>query len=340
MNDKRAGPQLEWITIPARRVYAAAGILAALVLIGAGVYLWLHREQRAPTPEGARAATPALTGSFEGAVRVVRADTREIIVADAGTRLYPGDTLQTEANGRATVMLADGSTLLVRPDSVVTIAENAGAAGGSAARVRVAVGGGQVKVSTTQQAPETSNVVETPQAGNRLAAQTAASFDVHADKSEEVRVSAGVVERRAGGGRTALRAGEYVAFGPAGELRQREQLLDTPVPYAPPDRANVPAQAGGATVGLQWTRPLATNAVTYRVEIAASPFFVQPGIVFERDRLSAPKLTVTELKPGTYFWRVRAEAAGGQVSEWCAPQKFTLALEEKPGDAGAVKSRR
>jgi hypothetical protein len=223
--------------------------------------------------------------------------------------------------------------LTVRPNSVVTIAENTDAGGGRAARVRVAVEGGQVRVSTERQTPETSNVVETPLAGNRLAAQTAASFDVHADRAEEVRVSAGGVTRGSpGGGATLLRAGEYVAFGPSGAVSKREPLLDPPVAYAPPDRAAIAAQPGGAGVVLEWTRPLAAVPATYRVEIAASPFFVRPGLVFERDRLVAPKLTVTQLQAGTYFWRVRAEAAGGQASEWCEPQKFNLMLTEKMGN--------
>ena len=340
MSNKPAGPQLEWVTIPARRIYAAVGLLAALAVLGIGAYLWFYGGHRAPARSDTRAAEAALLGTFEGTVRVVRADTREISFADANTRLHPGDTLQTEATGRATLMLADGSTLTVRPNSVVTISENASAGGGSAARVRVAVEGGQVRVSTERQTPETSNVVETPLAGNKLTAQTAASFDVHADKSEEVRISTGVVERSGGGKQTALRAGEYVAFSRSGEIKQREQLLDPPVPYAPPDRASLPAQASGATVTLQWTRPQATTPATYRVEIASSPFFVRPGIVFERDRLSVPKLIVTELRPGNYFWRVRAEAAAGQASEWYEPQKFTVTPNEKPADTGAAKSRR
>jgi urease accessory protein UreE len=340
MNDKTPGPQFEWVTIPARRIYVAVGLLAALVIISVGVYLWLHRAAPPPAHQDAQAAEAALLGSFEGSVKIIRAGTREIVFADAGTRLQPGDTVQTEATGRVNVVLADGSTLVVRPNSVVTISENAGAVGGSAPHVRVAIEGGQVNVSTVQQTPQTSNIVETPLAGNSLHARTAASFDVHTDKSEEVRVSAGVVERRTVNNQTDLRAGEYVAFGQSGEVKQREQLLDTPVPYEPPDRASLPTHAGSANVVLQWTRPQASIPATYRVEIAASPFFVKLGMVFERDRLSALKLSVTELKPGNYFWRVRAEATGGQLSEWCEPQKFAIVPEEKTGDAGAPRNRR
>src|SRR5688500_19293952 len=44
--------------------------------------------------------------SFEGDVRVIRAATRETIAANGDTELYPGDTVQTQASGRARIGLA------------------------------------------------------------------------------------------------------------------------------------------------------------------------------------------------------------------------------------------
>jgi hypothetical protein len=339
MSNKPLGPRLEWVTIPKRHLYTVVGLLGALALFGAGTYLWWHGAHRTPAHDDSQAVAGPLYATFEGTVRVVRAGTRETIFATEDTRLQPGDTVQTEANGRASIKLADGSTLLVRPNSVVTVSENAGASVGSAARVRVAVAGGQVSVNTEAQTPATSNVVETPLAGNRLSAQTAVSFDVHEDKSEEVRVSSGVVARDTRGTRTTIQAGEYVAFDQAGEVNRREQLLDAPVPYAPADGAKIRLPAEGtAVVTLQWTQPQAATA-SYHVEIASSPFFVKAGIVFERDQLVAPKLIVTALGPGTYYWRVRAVAPKGQTSEWCAPQKFTIAPDEGATSKGATKTR-
>lgn len=39
--------------------------------------------------------------AFEGDVRVIRAATRETITPGSDTELYPGDTVQTLASGRA-----------------------------------------------------------------------------------------------------------------------------------------------------------------------------------------------------------------------------------------------
>jgi hypothetical protein len=73
------------------------------------------------------------------------------------------------------------------------------------------------------------------------------------------------------------------------------------------------------------------------VVIATSPFFVKAGLVFERDQLVAPKLIVTVLGPGTYYWHVRAIAAHGQTSEWCEPQKFTIVSDAELPNKGTGK---
>jgi hypothetical protein len=48
--------------------------------------------------------------------------------------------------------------------------------------------------------------------------------------------------------------------------------------------------------------------------------------VIERDQLVANEFGANDLRPGVYFWRVRAAAATGQTSDWSEPQKFTVAM--------------
>lgn len=324
MRNESTHAGLEWVVVSKRRVYASALLLLAVTVVGAALYLWLNGRLAA----SARADSPAAAARFqllEGDVRVVRDVTREVIKAGGDTRLHPGDVVQTQATGRAILKLADGATLTIHPNSVIAIAENSATGDGRLAHVRVAVEGGQVKMHTEAQPRGGNNVVETPLAKNTLSGQTVATFDVHEDRSEEVRVGSGTVERSTGTGSTAISAGAYVAFSRSGDIRRRERLLDTPVAYAPAHLEKIRAQAGGAAdARLRWTRPMAAAASSYQVEIASSPFFVKQGLVFERGQLSAPELIVTGLGQGNYFWRVRAASASGQVSEWCAPQKFTV----------------
>jgi hypothetical protein len=51
---------------------------------------------------------------------------------------------------------------------------------------------------------------------------------------------------------------------------------------------------------------------------------VADGKVIERDQLVATEFGANDLRPGVYFWRVRATAATGQASDWSEPQKFIV----------------
>ncbi|MFN2491418.1 MAG: fibronectin type III domain-containing protein, partial [Pyrinomonadaceae bacterium] len=81
---------------------------------------------------------------------------------------------------------------------------------------------------------------------------------------------------------------------------------------------------GAASISLKWIRPQSGTATFYRVEVATSPFFVADGKVFERDQLASTEFTASDLRPGVYFWRVRATAATGQMSDWSEPKKFII----------------
>jgi len=310
--------------IPKRRLYAGAALLLAAAALGAGLYF---RQGGGP----AGGAVPSAATRFslvEGEVRVVRHEDREVVRADADTAVRPGDLVETLEAGRALITMADGSLLEISPNSVVTIAENAGALEDAAARVRVAVGRGRVGVSTEGQPAEASNTVETRLTKNRLGAHTDASFAVREDRTEELRVGAGSVVSDTPAGRTVVGPDEHVALGAAGEVRRREPLLDPPVLYEPAHGVGVVArEEEDRSVTLRWTRPLARAAVSYRVEIASSPFFVRPGVLFEREGLVGTRLVVTDLPPGNYFWRARAASETGQASEWGGPHKFTLLPE-------------
>ena len=317
----------DWWIIQKRFLY----LMMALVLLcglaaGAAVYVWkygnpLRGAMKLKDPAGARFI------SFEGDVRVVRASTRETITASTDTELYPGDTVQTQASGRARIGLADGSTLLIKPNSTIIVRDNARADDGKRTNVHVVVDSGQMIVRTEQQSDGTTNVVETPKTTNRVGEQTGASFGVNPEGTEEIRVTSGVIETtNQAGEKAAIHANEYVSVNNSGRLSSPQRLLDVPLPAAPKDLEKVfIGENGSASVALKWVRPQSGTASFYRVEVATSPFFVADGKVIERDQLVATEFGASDLRPGVYFWRVRATAQSGQVSDWSDPQKFTVA---------------
>ncbi|MGB8509769.1 MAG: fibronectin type III domain-containing protein [Pyrinomonadaceae bacterium] len=332
---------LDWWIVPKRLIYIVVLLVALSILAGGvGVYVWVYGNPFKSAPADADASAGARFDSFEGGVRVIRANTRETTLARADTRLFPGDTVQTQEDGRARISLADGSTLFVKPNSIITIAENTGTSGTGNTKVRVAVENGQINVRTEQQPAGASNIVGTRLSENHIASETNASFDVREDKSEAIRVSNGAVETSTRGGeQTVLRTGEYVAINQQGGIADREKLLAVPVPNAPRNLEKVAARKGGATsVTLRWQRPAMGTPAHYRVEVATSPFFVAAGKLIERDQLQATDFTVDDIRTGNYFWRVCAFAPSGQASDWSEPQKFIVVTEGGTGESVTVSN--
>jgi uncharacterized cupin superfamily protein len=329
----------DWWIVQKRFIYIAV-IIASLAVVagGVGLYVWVYGNPFKGAAEAEGAPTGARFVSLEGGVKVVRANTRENVQARPDTRLFPGDLVQTQEDGRARVTLADGSTLFVKPNSVVTIAENTSAEGGKSTKVRVAVESGQVNVRTEQQNEGAQNIVGTHLTESRLDSATDASFHVREDKTEAIRVGTGAVETSTTGGETTtLRAGEYAAVNQQGAIAQKEKLLAAPLPVAPKNLERLAGRKGGATaVALKWQRPQTGAPTHYRVEVATSPFFVPAGKLIERDRLQATEFNVGDLRQGNYFWRVLAVAQSGQASDWSEPQKFVVVDEGGTGDELSV----
>jgi hypothetical protein len=316
----------DWWIIQKRFVYLMVAFLV-LCIMAAGAAFYVYKFGN-PFKNVAVVRSPAGARfiSFEGDVRVVRNATRETISANSDTELFPGDTVQTQANGRAKIGLADGSTLLVKPNSTIIIRDNVRDNDGKKSTVHVKVDSGQLYVRTEQQADGNNNVVETPQTKNKVGEQTGASFGVNPEGTEEIRVSAGVIETtNRSGDQTAIHANEYVSVNNSGRLSSPQRLLAVPTPAEPHDLQKIfIGTNGAASVALKWMKPQSGTAAFYRVEVATSPFFVADGKVIERDQLVATEFGANDLRPGVYFWRVRATASTGQASDWSEPKKFSV----------------
>ena len=326
MPNKTSRFAFDWWIIQKRFVYLMIALFITCgIAAGAALYVWKYGNPLKHVAE-VKSLTGARFTSFEGDVRVVRAATRETIQANADTELYPGDTVQTQASGRARISLADGSTLVVKPNSTIIVRDNARADDGKKTNVHVVVDSGQLYVKTEVQGEGTTNVVETPKTKNKLGEQTGASFGVNDEGTEEIRVNAGAVETtNRAGEKTSIHANEYVSVNNQGTLSRPQKLLDVPMPSEPHDLQKVfVGDNGSAGVGLKWQRPQSGTASYYRVEVATSPFFVADGKVIERDQLVATEFGASDLRPGVYFWRVRATATSGQTSDWSEPRKFVV----------------
>jgi FecR protein len=318
---------LDWWVVQKRALYLIALILTSgLLAAGVAAYVWKYGNPfksviaRTEAPAGARFM------SFEGDVRVIRASTRQLIPANNDIQLYPGDTVQTQADGRARISMADGSTVVVRPNSTIIIRDNQSAEDGKRSNVHVVVDSGQMLVRTEEQNENNQNVIETPKTQNQISGKTNASFGVNPEGTEEIRVNSGAVQSANRlGERLTLQGGQYVAVNQSGTLSKPQRLLEAPEPFQPRGMEKISANRNGlANVVMRWQKPQSGMASFYRVEVATSPFFVPEGKVFERDQLQVNQFTASDLRPASYFWRVRATATSGQISDWSEPQKFIV----------------
>src|SRR6185295_15458248 len=301
MSNKTRLFAFDWWVIQKRMVYLAVALLVVCVMAaGASLYVWKYGNPLRNVGKNPNVAAGARFISFEGEVRVIRAATRETIIPTVETELYPGDTVQTQASGRARVSMADGSTLVVRPNSTIIVRDNARTKDGNKTNVHVVVDSGQMSVRTEQQPEGTQNVVETPKTTNKIGDQTTSSFGVNADGTEEIRVNTGaVVTTSRSGDSVTLKGGDYVPINRSGVIARPQKLLDMPLPSEPRDLERVFVDGNGsANVALKWVRPQSGTASYYRVEVATSPFFVADGKVIERDQLAATEFTASDLRPG------------------------------------------
>ncbi len=313
--------------------------MVLIILCGMGAGIWyLSKWLNTPTVQEINDKNSAKIASYEGDVRVIRASTRETIKVDKQIFLLAGDTIQTQADGRANLTMADGSTLMVRPNSTVVIRDNTSLFSGSGGNVRVTLDDGQINVKTQEQAEGTKNVVELNKTENQLSANTEASFATNPTKSTgEIRISRGTVESNTDGQKTVIQGGEFVAVNPNGKIAQREKLIDAPKPLSPAALEKVLAGANDkARVIVKWQS--GGGAASYRVEVATSPFFVPNAMIEQKEPLNETAFVVNDLPVGTYYWRVRLNSTSGQNSEWSEPWKF-IVVGKAVGDTAKITAQ-
>lgn len=314
---------VEWWKIKTRTIYGliTLGILV-LTLIGivwyASRHNWFAATEIADAPKDS-----ARIISFEGDVRITRAATRETILVSKETFVAAGDTIQTQADGRAVVRMIDGSIYSVRPNSTVVIRDSSSIFGGT--NVRVSLDDGQLNVRTDKQPQNTENVVEVAESENKVNSETDASFNADAQTSGgEIRISRGSVETTMGDQKTTLNADEYAAL-KNGSIASREKVFEPPKQTSPENSGQiVDSTSAGVTVSFAWRDGGDSPAASYYLQIAKSPYFASDTVLVDRSGLASKDFRLAGLVPGTYYWRLKATAKSGQTTNWNDPWRFTI----------------
>jgi hypothetical protein len=312
---------VEWWHIRKKTIYT---VVAVLILGGSivGFGWWASRNdwfvpaQTANIPKDA-----ARVVSFEGEVRITRAATRETILVTKETYVAAGDTIQTQADGRAIIQMIDGSVYSVRPNSTIVVKDTTSLFGGK--NVRVSLDDGQLNVRTDDQPQDTKNIVEVADSENQLLPRTDASFNADANGGE-IRISRGGVETTIAGERSTLGENEFASV-KDGKLSSRERLLAPPRATTPGNSAQLlDAGGNGISVNFGWQDAEGNPAASYFLQISRSPTFASDSILVDRSGMTGREFRLAGVSPGTYYWRVKATARSGQTTNWNDAWKFMV----------------
>lgn len=313
---------VDWWHIRKSTIYGLVAITLFGGLIISGTWYasknnWFLADETIDIPKDA-----ARIVSFEGEVRITRASTRETIIVTKATWVAAGDTIQTQADGRAIIQMIDGSVYSVRPNSTVVVRDTNSLFGGK--NVRVRVDDGQLNVRTGDQPVETNNIVELGESENELQPKTDASFSTNGPNGGEIRISRGGVETTLGGETTTINENEYATVNGT-KLSARERLLAPPRLAVPANSEQIVDSAGnGVTVNFSWLDPEGNPAASFYIQIAKSSTFVPDSIMVDRSGMSSRDFRLAGLSPGAYYWRVKATARSGQTTNWSDPSRFII----------------
>jgi hypothetical protein len=312
---------VEWWNIQKSTIYGLVALVLFVGLIGGGVWWASRNNWFIATNEAEMPADAARIISFEGQVRIIRAQTRETLLVTRETWVAAGDTIQTQSDGRAIVQMIDGSVYSVRPNSTIVVRDSTSIFGGK--NVRVSLNDGQLNVRTDEQPEDSKNIVEVAETENRLLPKTDASFNSDGT-SGEIRVSRGGVETTIGGDQTSIGENQFASVN-GGKLSARERLLAPPRPGSPSNSAQLMDTSGsGVSVAFSWQDSEAGNAISFYLQVARSSYFASDSILVDRLGLTSREFRLSGLSPGTYYWRLKSTAASGQTTNWNEPWKFTV----------------
>ena len=313
---------VDWWNIRKSTIWGTIAIIVIGAALAGGTWYaskhnWFIPDEKEDIPKDS-----ARILSFEGEVRITRAATRETILVTKSTYASPGDIIQTMSDGRAIIQMIDGSRYQLRPNGAITIKDNKTFLGGR--NVRVMLDDGQLNVRTDEQAQDTNNIVEVADSENKLLSNTDATFDADADTNQgEIRISRGGVETTIGGEKTTISENEFASV-KGGKLSEKERLMQAPRPQGPDNSAQLIDSGKGVNVAFSWQDAEGNPASNYYIQVSRSPTFASDAIMVDRSGLTSREFRLAALSPGNYYWRVKATARSGQVTNWCDPWKFLV----------------
>lgn len=340
LRDRLRSVEVEWLTIS----YRTVTLIGVGVLVLALVILYMlypdtfarafDRLAAGLSGAGANSTTQQPNASqarfvnIDGTVRVKRADSTQWITADYKIALEKGDLVQTGGDGVARITFGDGTTYVIKPETLIVVEENS-TSETKATRVAVNVTSGAVDLSTPRwEAPSQStvrieNAVATLEENTRAAVRNDPRSNYR-----EITVSAGGAQLQRGSETISLGQHERASFTTPDSAIAREKVIAPPTPEHPANLGQIVAlEPKRQAIRFGWS-PV-NGAAGYRLKVSSSSLFM--NIVVDK-RVNASSYTATGLDAGTYYWVVTAFDQKGRESQEGDTAKFDLIRQPSRGD--------
>jgi len=329
---------IAWITITYRSVAIACFLL--VLLVGFIVYLVIP-DSRTYTARAWQLTLNKLDSSvgssdklvpgkqqahftaIEGRVRVKKANSNTWVGADYSVPLEKGDVVQTNSEGMAKVVFADGTNYTIKQDSLIVVEENSANAQ-QQTQVAVQVTTGTVDLTTATFSQGSKNQVIVSGATASLSPESAAMVrsDATADK-HEILLKKGAGEVARNGEVVRLSGFEKVSFQSESSKMVKEKEIAPPTLIAPTNMAPIVAP-GEHPVNFSWSP--AAKGYKYHIRISRNPYF--SSTVFDRE-VKTPDVQVVGLGEGAYYWLVQTVAPDGKQSVESDKNRFTIIAKSK-----------
>ena len=328
-----------WTTVTYKTVILY--ILLALGVIFGGIYIAkpglysavINKIDKSvgdpdPDPVGADQKRAKFV-NLEGRVQVKKVNSVQWVDATLSTSLDKGDLVQTGSDSDARITFADGTFYTVKPDTLITVEENA-TDNSRPTSVAVSIQTGTVDLATSNLSPPGSKAtVRSEDATTQLHSNSRAAVKFDPEKKEsEVVVSSGSAQVQRGQERIDLAQYEKATIPSSGAI-QRSMVLAPPEPAEPLNLAPIIAEnPRTAAVHFEW-KPV-QNAVSYALRVSTTAMFTRT--VFDKKNITGTSIDISGLDAGDYFWNVMATDAKKQSSEVSEIFRFSLVSQGKSQD--------
>lgn len=340
LRDRIRSVEVEWLTVS----YRTVTMIGVAVLIVALLILYLLYpdafarafDRLAARLSGTSAsnaipqptATQARFVNIDGTVRVKRADSVQWVAADYKIALEKGDLVQTGGDGVARVTFADGTTYVIKPETLIVVEENS-TSETKVTRVAVNVTSGAVDLSTPHWEAPSQSTVRIENAVATLEENTRAAVrNDPRNNYREITVSAGGAQLQRGAETINLSQHERASFTTPDSAIQREKVIAPPTPERPANLGQVVAlEPKKMPIRFSWSA--VSGATAYRLKVSSSSLFM--NLVIDK-RLNTTSYTALGLDTGTYYWVVTAFDQKNRESQESDTAKFDLIRQPSRGD--------